>query len=65
MDKCTVLRKLINSKETLIMPDAFNPLSAKLMKRQVLKRCNVPGTVFCRKWDMKVRQMFHLKKISS
>jgi 2-methylisocitrate lyase-like PEP mutase family enzyme len=43
MNKYTELKKLINSEETLIIPDAFNPISAKLIEYTRLKNLNMVG----------------------
>ena len=36
MNKSTLLRELITSPETLVMPDAYDPLSARLIVRRWL-----------------------------
>lgn len=46
MNKYTVLKKLIDGEETLIIPDAFNPLSAKLIEYTGFKAVQCSGYSF-------------------
>lgn len=46
MNKSRILKELINSDETLIMPDAYNPLSAKLIEKAGFKAIQCSGYSF-------------------
>ncbi len=46
MNKSRILKKLLNSKETLIMPDAYNPISAKLIENAGFKAVQCSGHSF-------------------
>jgi 2-methylisocitrate lyase-like PEP mutase family enzyme len=46
MNKSKILRKLLNSKETLIMPDAYDPISAKLIEYSQFKAIQCSGYSF-------------------
>jgi len=46
MNKSRILKNLLNSNETLIMPDAYDPVSAKLIEKEQFKAYNVLDTVF-------------------
>jgi 2-methylisocitrate lyase-like PEP mutase family enzyme len=46
MDKSRVLKKLLNSGETLIMPDAYDPMSARLIEKAGFKAVQCSGYSF-------------------
>lgn len=46
MDKSRELRKLLDSEDTLMMPDAFNPMSAKLIENAGFKAVQCSGYSF-------------------
>ncbi|MDI6724651.1 MAG: isocitrate lyase/phosphoenolpyruvate mutase family protein [Methanobacterium sp.] len=46
MDKSKMLKKLLNSGETLIMPDAYDPVSAKLIQKAGFKAVQCSGYSF-------------------
>jgi 2-methylisocitrate lyase-like PEP mutase family enzyme len=46
MDKSKNLKKLLNSDETLVMPDAYNPISAKLIENTGFKAVQCSGYSF-------------------
>ena len=46
MDKSGVLKKLLNSGKTLIMPDAYDPISAKLIEKAGFKAVQCSGYSF-------------------
>lgn len=46
MNKSRELKKLINSDKTLIMPDAFNPISAQLIEKAGFKAVQCSGYSF-------------------
>ncbi|MCE5213595.1 MAG: isocitrate lyase/PEP mutase family protein [Methanobacterium sp.] len=46
MNKSIILRKLINSDQTLIMPDAYDPISAKLIENTGFKAVQCSGYSF-------------------
>ena len=37
MNKSVILKNLLNSGKTLIMPDVYNPISAKLVEKEKFK----------------------------
>ena len=41
MNQSKELKKLIFSKKTIIMPDAYNPISAKLIEKSGFKGCTM------------------------
>ena len=46
MDKSRILKKIINSGKTLIMPDAYDPISAKLIEKAGFKAVQCSGYSF-------------------
>ena len=46
MNKCKKLKKLLNSSETLIMPDAYDPISARLIEKAGFKAVQCSGYSF-------------------
>jgi 2-methylisocitrate lyase-like PEP mutase family enzyme len=46
MNKSKILKKLLNSGETLIMPDAYDPISAKLIEKAGFKAVQCSGYSF-------------------
>ena len=58
MDKSLILKNLLNSGETLIMPDAYDPISAKLIENTGFKAFNVRVIVFLLLQDIKEKLMF-------
>lgn len=46
MNKSKILKNLLNSKETLIMPDAYDPISAKLIEYSQFKAIQCSGYSF-------------------
>jgi 2-methylisocitrate lyase-like PEP mutase family enzyme len=46
MDRSGILKKLLNSGETLIMPDAYDPISAKLIEKEQFKAIQCSGYSF-------------------
>jgi 2-methylisocitrate lyase-like PEP mutase family enzyme len=46
MNKSKILKKLLNSDETLIMPDAYDPISAKLIEKAGFKAVQCSGYSF-------------------
>ena len=58
MDKSLILKNLLNSGETLIMPEAYDPISAKLIENTGFKAFNVRVIVFLLLQDIKEKLMF-------
>ena len=58
MDKRLILMILLNSGETLIMPEAYDPISAKLIENTGFKAFNVRVIVFLLLQDIKEKLMF-------
>ena len=46
MKKSTILRNLLNSGETLVMPDAYDPISARIIERAGFKAVQCSGGSF-------------------
>lgn len=46
MNKCKKLKKLLNSSETLIMPDAYDPISARIIEKAGFKAVQCSGYSF-------------------
>ena len=46
MNKSRILKNLLNSNETLIMPDAYDPISAKLIEKEQFKAIQCSGYSF-------------------
>jgi len=59
LDKSLILKNLLNSRETLIMPDAYDPISAKLVENTGFKAIQCSGYSFSIVQDTKERLMFH------
>lgn len=58
MNRSTELKQLLNSKETLVMPDAYDPMSARLIEQAGFKAVQCSGYSFslaaCRKNEIDI-----------
>ena len=65
MNKSKKLRKLILSRETLVMPDAYDPISAKLIERTGFKAVQCSGYSFsiaaARKREMDISRLDNIQ----